>query len=174
VLQRSQLLTPHVAPLVLLCYKTADKSWMGKGPDCYYDKQWSFVTQILRNGYQSYVVERKTFEVLTSSWTLGTLGSVASLLEATLGQGNHDRNHKLSNIGSSKKLFYLIIYWEIRLPINQLCLLSQILYESLKPLLTGLSYLEELMTRKKCVLQVEKNTLAKPMWQLWITIQRSW
>jgi hypothetical protein len=105
VLQRSQLLTPLVAPLVLLCYKTADKSWMRKGPDCYYDKQWSFVTQILHNGYQSYVVERKTFEVLTSSWTLGTLGSVASLLEATLGQGNYDRNHKLSNIGSSKKLY---------------------------------------------------------------------
>jgi hypothetical protein len=83
------------------------------------------------------------------------------LLEATLGQGNHDRNHKLSNIGSSKKLFYLIIYWEIRLPINQLCLLSQILYESLKPLLTGLSYLEELMTRKKCVLQVEKKHVSK-------------
>jgi hypothetical protein len=30
--------------------------------------------------------------------TNGTLGSVASLLEATLYQGNPDRNHKLWNI----------------------------------------------------------------------------
>jgi hypothetical protein len=33
--------------------------------------------------------------------TLGTLGSVASLLAATLYQGNPDRNHKLWHIGST-------------------------------------------------------------------------
>ena len=32
----------------------------------------------------------KTFEVMTSTYPLGTLGSVASLLPATLYQGNHD------------------------------------------------------------------------------------
>ena len=36
---------------------------------------------------------RNTFEVMTSTLTLGTFGSVAFLL--TLYQGNHDRNHKL-------------------------------------------------------------------------------
>jgi hypothetical protein len=33
----------------------------------------------------------------------GTLGSVASLLAATLCQGNPDRNHKLWNIVSSER-----------------------------------------------------------------------
>jgi hypothetical protein len=34
---------------------------------------------------------------------MGTLGSVASLLAATLYQENPDRNHKLWNIGSTEK-----------------------------------------------------------------------
>jgi hypothetical protein len=38
---------------------------------------------------------------MTSTLPLGTLGSVASLLETTLYQGNHDRNHNLWNIGST-------------------------------------------------------------------------
>jgi hypothetical protein len=45
--------------------------------------------------------DRKIFEVMTSNLPRGTLGSVASLLAATLYQGNPDRNHKLSNIVSS-------------------------------------------------------------------------
>ena len=43
--------------------------------------------------------------VKPSKWwrqSLGTLGSVASLLEATLYQGNPDRNHKLWNIVSTE------------------------------------------------------------------------
>jgi hypothetical protein len=42
------------------------------------------------------------FEV-TSTLPKGTLGSVASLLAATLYQGNPDRNHKLWNIVSSER-----------------------------------------------------------------------
>ena len=42
-----------------------------------------------------------SIEVLTSTLQLGTLGSIASLLAATLYQGNHNRNHKLWNIGST-------------------------------------------------------------------------
>jgi hypothetical protein len=37
------------------------------------------------------------------------LGSVASLLAATLYQGNHDRNHKLWNIGSADIYIYIYI-----------------------------------------------------------------
>jgi hypothetical protein len=35
------------------------------------------------------------FEMITSTLPKGTLGSVASLLAATLYQGKSDRNHKL-------------------------------------------------------------------------------
>jgi hypothetical protein len=34
---------------------------------------------------------------MTSTVLNGTLGSVASLLAATLYQGNHDRNHQFTN-----------------------------------------------------------------------------
>jgi hypothetical protein len=40
---------------------------------------------------------------MTSTLPKGTLGSVASLLAATLYQGNPDRNHKLCNIVSSER-----------------------------------------------------------------------
>jgi hypothetical protein len=33
-------------------------------------------------------------QVMTSTYSIGTIGSVASLLVATLYQGNHDMNHK--------------------------------------------------------------------------------
>ena len=60
--------------------------------------QRSFVTQIHNNGLPSHGADRKTFKVMNSAQPLGTLGSVASLLSATLYQGHHDRNHKLWNI----------------------------------------------------------------------------
>ena len=41
--------------------------------------------------------------MMTSTKTLGTLGSVASLLAAILYQGNPDSNHKLWNIGSTER-----------------------------------------------------------------------
>ena len=50
----------------------------------------SFVTQIFHNGQPSHGGDRKTFEV-------------ASLLAATLYQGNPDRNHKLWNIASTNR-----------------------------------------------------------------------
>jgi hypothetical protein len=56
------------------------------------------MTQIFRNGSASHGGDRKTFEVMTSTQTLGTLGSVASMLAATLYQGNPDRNYKIRNI----------------------------------------------------------------------------
>jgi hypothetical protein len=40
---------------------------------------------------------------MTSTLPNGTLGSVASLLAATLYQGNPDRNHKLWNIVASER-----------------------------------------------------------------------
>jgi hypothetical protein len=46
--------------------------------------------------------DRNTFEVMTSTYLRGTLGSVASLLAAMLYQGNLDRNHKLWNIISTE------------------------------------------------------------------------
>ena len=64
---------------------------------------WSFVTQIFQNGQPSHGGDRKIFEVMTSTLSKGTLGSVASLLAATLYQGNLDRNHKLWNIVSSER-----------------------------------------------------------------------
>ena len=62
---------------------------------------WSFVTQIFHNGQPSHDGDHKMFEVMTSTLPKGTLGSVASLLAATLYQGNSDRKHKLLNIVSS-------------------------------------------------------------------------
>jgi hypothetical protein len=64
---------------------------------------WSFVTQIFQNGQPSHGGGRTIFEVMTSTLPIGTLGSVASLLTATLSQGNPDRNHKLWNIVSSER-----------------------------------------------------------------------
>jgi hypothetical protein len=64
---------------------------------------WSFVTQIFHNGQPSHGGDRKIFEVMTSTLSKGTLGSVAFLLAATLYQGNPDRNHKLWNIVSSER-----------------------------------------------------------------------
>jgi hypothetical protein len=55
---------------------------------------WSFVAQIFLNGYQGHGGARKTFEAMTSTKPLGTLGSVASLVLAILYQGNLYRNHK--------------------------------------------------------------------------------
>ena len=52
---------------------------------------WSFVTQIFHNGQSSHGGDRKTFKVMI-------LGSITSLLAATLCQGNSDRNHNLWNI----------------------------------------------------------------------------
>ena len=63
----------------------------------------SFVTQILHNGQSGHGSDRRTFEVTTSTLPRGTLGSVASLLIATLYQGNPDRNHKLWDIVSTER-----------------------------------------------------------------------
>jgi hypothetical protein len=51
---------------------------------------WSFVTQIFYNGQPSQGGDRTIFEVMTSTLPQGTLGSVASLLAATLYQGYPD------------------------------------------------------------------------------------
>jgi hypothetical protein len=64
---------------------------------------WSFVTQIFHNGQPSHGGDRTIFEVMTSILPKETLGSVASLLAATLYQGHPDRNHKLWNIISSER-----------------------------------------------------------------------
>jgi hypothetical protein len=61
------------------------------------------VTQIFQNGQPSHGGSRKIFEVMTSTLPKGTLASVASLLAATLYQGNPDMNHKLWNIVPSER-----------------------------------------------------------------------
>jgi hypothetical protein len=48
-----------------------------------------------RKSHPSHGGDCKIFEVMTSTLPRGTLGSVASLLAATLYLGNPDRNHKL-------------------------------------------------------------------------------
>jgi hypothetical protein len=68
----------------------------GKNPEVFATSgaySWSFVTQIFHSGQPSHGDDRTTFAVMTS-----TLGSVASLLAATIYQENPDRNHKLWNI----------------------------------------------------------------------------
>jgi len=59
---------------------------------------WSFVTQIFHNGQPNHGGDRNIFAVMTLTLPKGTIGSVASLVAATLYQGNPDRNHKLLNI----------------------------------------------------------------------------
>jgi hypothetical protein len=61
------------------------------------------VTQIFDNGQPSLGGDCKIFEAMTSTLPKGTLGSVVSLLAATLYQRNPDRNHKLWNIVSSER-----------------------------------------------------------------------
>ena len=66
----------------------------GQGSD--YDNwniSWSFVTQISHSCQSSHGGDRKTFEAMLSTQPRGTLGSVASLLAATLYQGNPDSNY---------------------------------------------------------------------------------
>jgi hypothetical protein len=55
---------------------------------------WLIVTQIFHNGQPSHGGDRKTFEVMTSTYPRGTLGSRASSFAADLYQGNPDGIHK--------------------------------------------------------------------------------
>ena len=59
--------------------------------------------QIFHSGQPSHDSDRKPFEVMTTTSPRRTLGSVDSLLAATLHQGNPDRNHKLWNIVSIER-----------------------------------------------------------------------
>jgi hypothetical protein len=60
-------------------------------------------------------MDRKIFEVMTSTLLKGTLGSVAFLLAATLYQGNPDRNNKLWNMVSSERYkFHMQVLLECR------------------------------------------------------------
>jgi hypothetical protein len=53
---------------------------------------WSFVTHIFHNGQPIHCGDRKTFEVMTSTYLRGIIRSVAYLLAAALCQCNLDRN----------------------------------------------------------------------------------
>jgi hypothetical protein len=79
---------------------------MRKGPGNVYDK-WNISVVIcdtdFHSGQPSHGGDRKTFEVMTSTYPGGTLGSVASLLAATLYQQFSDRNNKLWNIVSTER-----------------------------------------------------------------------
>ena len=61
---------------------------------------WLFVTQIFHSGHPSHGGDSKISELMTSISPKGTISSVASVLAATIDQGNPDRNHKLWNIVS--------------------------------------------------------------------------
>ena len=63
---------------------------------------WSFVTQIFHTGQPSHGGNRKMFEVMIST--------LASLLTATLYQGNPDRNHMLWNIVSTERRYIYTPY----------------------------------------------------------------
>jgi hypothetical protein len=69
------------------------------------------VIQVFHSGQPSHGGDRKMSEVMTSTLPKGTLGSVASLLAATLYQGHPDRNHKLWNIVSSERdIFHIQVH----------------------------------------------------------------
>ena len=51
------------------CLKSCNRSYMRKGPDCYYDErnnQWSFLAQIFHTCSPSHGGYRKTFKVMTT------------------------------------------------------------------------------------------------------------
>jgi hypothetical protein len=56
------------------------------------------VTQIFHNDQPSHGGDRQIFEVMTVTLPKGNLDSVASLLAATLYQGNPDRNHIITDV----------------------------------------------------------------------------
>ena len=64
---------------------------------------WSLLTQKFHSGQTGHGGDRIIFEVMTSTFPKGTLGSVASLLAATLYKGKPDKNHMLWNIVSSER-----------------------------------------------------------------------
>jgi hypothetical protein len=79
---------------------------MREGPGSAYDNgiyPLSFVTQTFHSDQQSHSGDRNTFEVMTSTSPRRTLGSVDSLLAATLYQGNPDTNHLFWNIVSTER-----------------------------------------------------------------------
>jgi hypothetical protein len=84
---------------------------MRKGPGSVYDKWNISMTQIFHNGQPSHGCDRKTSEVMTSTYPRGTIVSVASLLAAILYQGNPDRNHKLWNIVSTERCILHIFFY---------------------------------------------------------------
>jgi hypothetical protein len=53
--------------------------------------------------YGVYISQLIQYSRACGSYPLGTLGSLASLLAATIYQGNHDRTHKLWNIVSTER-----------------------------------------------------------------------
>ena len=65
--------------------------------------QWSFVTQMFRNGQPSHGGDRNSFEVMTSTKLIETVGSISSFSIATRYQGNQERNNKLWNTGSTER-----------------------------------------------------------------------
>ena len=81
------------------------REW-GKGREVFTTSRtypWSFVTHIFHNGQPGHGGDRTIFEVMTSNLPKETLGTVASLLAATLYQGNPDGYHKLWNIASTER-----------------------------------------------------------------------
>ena len=70
---------------------------------------WSFVTHI----FHGHGGHRKTFEAMTSTYAIGILGSVGSLLAATLYQENTGKNHRLWDIVSTERYILHIFCWNV-------------------------------------------------------------
>jgi hypothetical protein len=68
-----------------------------------------FLLAIVLSVFLPYTGDRQTFEVMTSTYPRGTLGSVDSLLAAILYQGNDDGNNKLWNIGSTEDRYGVFV-----------------------------------------------------------------
>ena len=111
------------------------------------------MTQIFHNDQPSHRGDRTIFEVVTSTLPKGTLGSVASLLAATLYQGNPDRNHKLWNIVST-------VRYKLHMQVPHTCAQKIVLQKIIK-------------NHTTCVTKIATNILSEtPHWFVTRLIRR--
>jgi len=85
---------------------------MRKEPGSAYDKR-NITVVICDTDIPWSWCDRKTFEVMTSTYAIRILGSVDSLLAAILYQGNTERNHKLWDIVSTERYILHIFCWNV-------------------------------------------------------------
>ena len=85
---------------------------MRKEPGSAYDKR--NITVVICDTYIPWSWwPRKTFEAMTSTYAIEILGSVGSLLAATLYQENTGKNHRLWDIVSTERYILHIFCWNV-------------------------------------------------------------